>query len=272
MGITGCASQNGVRSNHREPNSMRIAVLQSDPVMRLSIEKVILSARHTCEAFDDGLALSKALARSTVDLLVLDWQGTRLSGAELLRSVRGVGSDRLPVMFASGDTSEASMVRAFTHGADDYVGLPLRPGEFRERIGALLRRAYPDRFGGTNFVVGPYRFDTQRQLVMLHGQPVPLSGTQYRLASLFFSNVGRVMSRDHIFAMVWGREFREFTRTIDSHVSRLRLLLEIDAQNEFRLQPVYKSGYRLLRLSPGQASGDSFVDAATHGLTPVRLS
>ncbi|TGP13046.1 response regulator transcription factor, partial [Mesorhizobium sp. M2D.F.Ca.ET.233.01.1.1] len=116
--------------------------------------------------------------------------------------------------------------------ADDYVALPLRPAEFRERVGALLRRAYPERFGSVSFDVGPYRFDTHRQIVMLRGQPVALSGTQYRLASLFFSNIGRVMSRDHIFAMVWGREFGEFTRTSDSHVSRLRLLLEIEPQNE----------------------------------------
>jgi DNA-binding response OmpR family regulator len=94
---------------------------------------------------------------------------------------------------------------------------------------------------------------------MLRNQPVPLSGTQYRLATLFFSNIGRVMSRDHIFAMVWGREFREFTRTIDSHVSRLRLLLEIEAQNEFRLQPVYKSGYRLLHLRQGESDDESGV-------------
>lgn len=75
-----------------------------------------------------------------------------------------------------------------------------------------------------------------------------LSGTQFRLALLFFSNIGRVLSRDHIFAMVWGREFRESTRTIDSHVSRLRLALMIEPINHFRLQPVYKSGYRLLHL------------------------
>lgn len=234
---------------------MRIAVLQHDPVMRLSIEQVLVRAGHTCAAFDDGLAMSKALARSTVDMLVLDWQGTRLSGAEVLRSVRGVGGDRLPVMFASNDTSEDSMVRAFANGADDYVALPLRAAEFRERVAALLRRAYPQRFGAANFNVGPYHLDTNRQVVMLHGQPVPLSGTQYRLAALFFSNIGRVMSRDHIFAMVWGREFREFTRTIDSHVSRLRLLLEIESQNEFQLQPVYKSGYRLLHLGRGEAAG-----------------
>ncbi|WP_345816066.1 response regulator transcription factor [Paraburkholderia sp. PREW-6R] len=227
---------------------MRIAILQRDPVMRQTIEKILTTAGHTCASFDDGLAMSKALARSTVDLLVLDWQGTRLSGSDVLRSARAVGGDRLPALFASRDTSEESTVRAFVSGADDYVALPLRPAEFRERVAALLRRAYPDRFSGASFSVGPYHFDTHRQLVTLRGQPVQLSGTQYRLASLFFSNIGRVMSRDHIFAMVWGREFREFTRTIDSHVSRLRLLLEIEPQNEFRLQPVYKSGYRLLHL------------------------
>jgi DNA-binding response OmpR family regulator len=232
---------------------MRIAVLQRDPVMRQSIEQVLLKAGHTCMLYDDGLGMSKALARSTVDLLVLDWPGTRLSGAEVLRSVRGVGGDRLPVMFASLDTSEESMVRAFVAGADDYVGLPLRAAEFRERIAALLRRAYPERSSALSFDVGPYHFDTRRQLVLLRGESVPLSSTQYRLATLFFSNIGRVMSRDHIFAMVWGREFREFTRTIDSHVSRLRLLLEIEPQNEFRLQPVYKSGYRLLHLRQEEA-------------------
>ncbi|SIT49391.1 Response regulator with CheY-like receiver domain and winged-helix DNA-binding domain [Paraburkholderia ribeironis] len=242
---------------------MRIAVLQRDPVMRQSIEQVLLNASHTCVGYDDGLAMSKALARSSVDLLVLDWQATRLSGAEVLRSTRGLGGDRLPVMFASSDTSEKSMVRALAAGADDYVALPLRPAEFRERIEALLRRAYPELLGASSFDVGPYHFDTRRQLVMLRGQPVPLSGTQYRLAALFFSNIGRVMSRDHIFAMVWGREFREFTRTIDSHVSRLRLLLEIEAHNEFRLQPIYKSGYRLLHLRQGadvEVSADPNAD------------
>jgi DNA-binding response OmpR family regulator len=240
---------------------MRIAVLQRDPVMRLSIEQILQKAGHTCMAYDDGLAMSKALARSTADLLVLDWQGTRLSGADVLRSVRGVGGDRLPVLFASHDTSEESMVRAFVTGADDYVGLPLRAAEFRERIAALLRRAYPARSDSSSFEVGPYHFDTRRQLVLLRGEPVSLSSTQYRLAALFFSNIGRVMSRDHIFAMVWGREFREFTRTIDSHVSRLRLLLEIEPQNEFRLQPVYKSGYRLLHLRQDEAVERSVDDA-----------
>ncbi|WGS52555.1 response regulator transcription factor [Paraburkholderia sp. D15] len=247
---------------------MRIAILQRDPLMRQSIEKILIGAGHTLVSYDDGLTMSKSLARSTVDLLVLDWQGTRLGGAEVLRSVRAVGGERLPVVFASRDASEESMVRAFAGGADDYVALPLRPAEFRERIGALLRRVYPERFGGEHFAVGPYRFNAHHQVVTLRDRVVQLSGTQYRLASLFFSNIGRVMSRDHIFAMVWGREFREFTRTIDSHVSRLRLLLEIDEPNGFRLQPVYKSGYRLLHLRHGEVA-DPRKEATRRGRVPA---
>lgn len=232
---------------------MRIAILQRDPVQRQLIEKILVQADHSCASYDDGLSMSKSLARSTVDLLVLDWHGIRLSGSDVLKAVRAVGGDRMPVVFASTDSSEESAVRALAAGADDYVTLPVRPAEFRERVAALLRRAYPERYNTSSFNAGPYHFDANRQIVTLRGQPVQLSGTQYRLASLFFANIGRVLSRDHIFAMVWGREFREFTRTIDSHVSRLRLLLEIEQQNGFRLQPVYKSGYRLLSLHQGDA-------------------
>ena len=235
---------------------MRIAILQRDPIHSKTAHKIITDAGHSCVAYQDGLSLSKTLAHSTVDLLVLDWNGVRLSGFDVLKSMRSVGSDQMPVMFASTDDSEESVARALAFGADDYVTLPLRAIEFRERINALLRRAYPDRYGAARFDVGPYHFDTRRQLVKLHGAPVRLSGTQYRLASLFFSNIGRVLSRDHIFAMVWGREFREFTRTIDSHVSRLRLLLEIEPRNDFRLQPVYKSGYRLLYLRQDDVGAD----------------
>jgi two-component system phosphate regulon response regulator PhoB len=243
---------------------MRIAILQRDPIQGRLLEKIVVQAGHSCVVYDDGLTMSKVLARSTVDLLVLDWHGLRLSGTDVLKSVRSVGGERMPVMFASEDGSEESVVRAFVYGADDYVTLPLRHAEFRERIAALLRRAYPERYGRESFNVGPYHFDTRRQLVTLRGVPVQLSGTQYRLASLFFSNIGRVLSRDHIFAMVWGREFREVTRTIDSHVSRLRLLLEIEPQNDFRLQPVYKSGYRLLHLraDEGVAAAEGAVTEA----------
>jgi two-component system, OmpR family, phosphate regulon response regulator PhoB len=227
---------------------MRIAILQRDATQRGQIERVLAQCGHACMPFNDGIALARALAASTVDMLVLDWQGTRLSGAELLKTVRALNGNQIPVLFASEDASDESVVRAFAVGADDYVSLPVCPTVLRARVNALLRRAFPDRYENVTLDAGPYHFDIRRQAVTLRGKVVELSGTQYRLASLFFANVGRVLSRDHIYAMVWGRELHTLTRTIDSHVSRLRVLLEIEEPNGFRLQPVYKSGYRLLRL------------------------
>jgi two-component system phosphate regulon response regulator PhoB len=72
---------------------MRIAILQRDPLQRQTIEKILVQASHTCVTFDDGLSMSKALARSTVDMLVLDWHGVRLSGVDVLKSVRAVGGE-----------------------------------------------------------------------------------------------------------------------------------------------------------------------------------
>jgi DNA-binding response OmpR family regulator len=227
---------------------MRIAVLQRDGAQLGQIENVLAQGGHTCMPFSDGLVLTKALAASTVDMLVLDWQGTPLSGVEVLRAVRAVNGSQIPVLFASEDVSDDSVVQAFAVGADDYVSLPVCPSVFRARVDALLRRAFPDRYENVTLDAGPYHFDMRRQSVTLNGKPVVLSGTQYRLAALFFANIGRVLSRDHIYAMVWGRDLHTLTRTIDSHVSRLRVLLEIDEHHGFRLQPVYKSGYRLLRL------------------------
>ncbi|RQH05419.1 response regulator transcription factor [Paraburkholderia dinghuensis] len=235
---------------------MRIAILQRDTAQRGNIELVLAQGGHTCMPFSDEVVLTKALAASTVDMLVLDWHGTRLSGVDVLRNVRALNGDHIPVLFASEDTSDDSVVHAFAVGADDYVSLPICPTVFRARVDALFRRAFPDRCDKVTLDVGPYHFNMRRQSVTLNGKPVVLSGTQYRLAALFFANIGRVLSRDHIYAMVWGRELHTLTRTIDSHVSRLRVLLELDDCNGFRLQPVYKSGYRLLSLHDGVETFD----------------
>jgi two-component system, OmpR family, phosphate regulon response regulator PhoB len=231
---------------------MRIAILQHDAEQRRQLQLALTQCGHTCLPFSDGLELASALAATTIDMLVLDWQSSRLSGGELLKSLRAMNGDRIPVLFASEDVCDDSVVRAFAVGADDYVSLPVSPFVLRARVNALLRRAFPDRFGNVTIEAGPYHFDMRRQAVVVHGKPILLSGTQYRLATLFFSNVGRVLSRDHIYAIVWGRELQTLTRTIDSHVSKLRVLLDIDDANGFRLQPIYKSGYRLLRLEGDQ--------------------
>lgn len=158
-------------------DTMRVAVLQTDPSYRNLISDVVKRLGHSCVTFGDGLVLSKALSRSTVDLLILDWNSTGLCGLDLLKSVRSSFGERVPVLFATPDGAEHNIVCALTAGADDYVVYPIRPGEFGARIEALLRRAYPATTSAC-LEVGPYRFDARQQTVTVRGKPVQLSGTQ----------------------------------------------------------------------------------------------
>jgi DNA-binding response OmpR family regulator len=232
---------------------MHIAILQSDAALAKHLEISLVDAGHTCTLHEDGLSMLRMLSRSSVDLLVLDWRVGRLSGADLLRNIRATGNTRMPVIFASRDHSDESAMRALTLGADDYIGLPVNPSLFRLRVDALLRRSYPQPAEDTDYQLGPYRFSRNHLTVSFHGESVTLSDTQFRLAELLFSNIGRLLSRDHIFATIWGREFVEATRTIDSHVSRIRTLLKIDGSSGFEIQSVYKIGYRLTDLRAANA-------------------
>ena len=169
---------------------MRIAILQRDAGQRGLIERTLAQSGHACMPFSDGITLAKALAASTVDMLVLDWQGSRLSGAELLKTVRAVNGNQIPVLFASEDDSDESVVRAFSVGADDYVSLPVCPSVFRARVNALLRRAFPDRYDNVALKVGPYHFD------MNHRPETLVVPRLFNICSKFVQNLGSMTSRE----------------------------------------------------------------------------
>src|ERR1700710_720593 len=86
--------------------TMRVAVLQIDSQHRFVIGEIVERLGHTCLPFGDGLAMSKALSRSTVDMLILDWNSSGLTGLDLLKSMRLGGGERVPVLFASTDSAE----------------------------------------------------------------------------------------------------------------------------------------------------------------------
>jgi DNA-binding winged helix-turn-helix (wHTH) protein len=222
---------------------MRVGVLQRDPDQSKLLEKAILETGHTCAVFDDGMAMT-------------DRPFGRSCSRSRLACAASVRLRRAPIRAGDEGQSPACYLRLrgqlrrehgarFASGADDYVTLPLRVVVFRERLAAMIRRTYQTDIDVLR--AGPYQFDPNQRTVTIDGKRIVLSVTRYRLARLFFSNVGRVLTREHIFSAIWCREFNLATRTIDSHVSRLRSMPGIYEENGFTLQPVYKSGYRLTR-------------------------
>ncbi|MCE3607722.1 response regulator transcription factor [Massilia sp. P8910] len=227
---------------------MRIAVLDNDRSQADLICQVLTSAGHVCQSFDSGKDLLGQLRKDSVDMLVLDWQVADMSGTEVLRRAKEKLAGTTPMMFLTSSSAEDDIVAGITAGADDYMVKPLRRGELVARVQALLRRAYPAQNGAEQLQFGPYIFETRPGRLLMDGNVIEVTHKEFYLALLFFRNIGRPLSRAYIHEAVWIRETAVPSRTMDTHVSRVRNKLQLRPENGFRLVPVYSYGYRLEKL------------------------
>jgi DNA-binding response OmpR family regulator len=238
---------------------MRIAILDDDESQVQLVSYLLEKAGFNCHGFASGKDLLRQLRRESFDLLVLDWSVPDISGTEILSWVRGNLSQRVPVLFVTGRTSENDIVSGLAAGADDYMIKPLRGSELVARVQALLRRAYPEAVHD-QISFGQYRFETSRNEVHyigLDGKPLSalLTQKEFDLALMLFRNAGRPLSRSHIREVVWGRDIEIPSRTMDTHISRIRSKLELRPEHGFRLVPVYSYGYRLDPIGHDEVGG-----------------
>lgn len=224
----------------------RIASLEDDAAQAALIRHIVTSNGHECITFADGARLLMTLREVSFDMLLLDWELPGQSGRDVLDWVRGNLDRRMPVMFLTCRQGEDDIVDGLAAGADDYMAKPIRPAELAARIGSLLRRTCPGQGAlGGPLAVGGYLFDCSARSVSWRGQRVQLTPKEFDLAVLLFRNESRIVTRDHIVAAVWGREVSPVLRTIDTHISRVRSKLGLNAGHGVRLTPVYTHGYRL---------------------------
>jgi DNA-binding response OmpR family regulator len=227
---------------------MRIAVLDIDRSQADLICQVLTSAGHTCQTYDSGKEMLAHLRKDSFDMLILDWQVPDLSASEVLRRAKEKMSAQTPMMFLTNSSAEDDIVAGVNAGADDYMIKPLRRGELVARVQALLRRAYPSQNGAEQLQFGPYIFETRPGRLLMDGAVIDVTHKEFYLALLFFRNIGRPLSRAYIHEAVWIRETVVPSRTMDTHVSRVRNKLHLRPENGFRLVPVYSYGYRLEKL------------------------
>ncbi|WKL17392.1 response regulator transcription factor [Comamonas testosteroni] len=223
---------------------MRIAALDDDPLQLELLQQVATEAGHSCHSYLKGAALQQALRRESFDLLLVDWELPDSSGPDIVRWVREQISKEVPIIFVTHRSEEADIIEGLASGADDFMIKPIRAGELRARIAALLRRAYPLTIQSV-LDFGPYRFLTAINGIEMDDQPVEVTHREYTLALTLFQNQGRLLSRDHLREVVWGQNAEVQSRSLDTHVSRLRNLLNLRAGQPYAISAVYGYGYRL---------------------------
>jgi DNA-binding response OmpR family regulator len=228
---------------------MRIAVLDDDRSQSDLVCQVLTLAGHTCHAFDSGKEMLNQLRRESYDMLVIHWQVPNVGGAEVIRWARERLPANLPVLFMTSRSSEDDIVAGLAAGADDYMIKPIRRGELVARVQALLRRAYPTQNAVEQIQFGQYVFEARTGRLTINGKPVELTQKEFDLALLFFRNIGRPLSRAYILEAVWSRDVEVPSRTMDTHVSRVRSKLQLRPEYGYKLAPVYSYGYRLEQIS-----------------------
>ncbi|NMM37149.1 MAG: response regulator transcription factor [Glaciimonas sp.] len=228
---------------------MRIAVLDDNPVQAGLTCKTLNAAGHVCNPFSNASEMLQQLRRDSCDMLILDWQLAGASGPEVMHWAREKILPKLPVLFITSHSSEDDIIDALAAGADEYMIKPIRRSELVARVQALLRRAYPSQNAAERIQFGRYVFETRSAQLTLDGTPIALTHKEFNLALLFFRNLGRPLSRVTILESVWSGNSEIPSRSMDTHVSRVRSKLQLHPENGFRLAPVYSYGYCLEQVS-----------------------
>ncbi len=179
---------------------------------------------ETRTATSGAVALKLADREPRPDLVLLDVMLPDLSGTEVCRRLKqNEALRRVPVVMVTARGEEIDRVVGFEVGADDYVVKPFSVRELVLRIRAILRRAHRnDEALGAETLFGRLRIDPAAHRVFVDDNEIILTALEFRLLSTFLARKGRVQSREILLADVWGIEADVTTRTVDTHVKRLR--------------------------------------------------
>ena len=173
----------------------------------------------------DGLAGLEAARRQLPDLIILDLMLPGMMGTEVCKLLKKQEQTAaIPVIMLTAKGDEIDRVVGFEVGADDYVVKPFSTRELILRVRAVLRRGAPEQAPRT-VTVGPLLIDQVRHRVEVDGEEILLTTIEFKLLQTLSERLGRVQSRDHLLTGVWGYAYVGDTRTVDTHVTRLRAKL-----------------------------------------------
>lgn len=239
---------NTSQSNH----SLRVALLEDDIDQAALIEHCLNEQGHRCQHFGSRKAFLRHVLRESYDLFLMDWMLPDGTGIEALHEVRRQNKLQTPVIFITSRDAEADIVKALEAGADDYMAKPVRTQELLARVKAVTRRGAVDDTA-LKLAFAPFTFDLKNQTLSLNDEIISMTHREFSLALFMFRNVGKVISRNHLLEAIWGMKGNEVsTRTVDTHMSRLRKKCRFNDLPEWKLSAIYQHGYRLENTVAGE--------------------
>lgn len=211
-------------------DEQRIVKLVSDFLKAAGYETVIAL---------DGRAALDAFNSQNPDLAILDIMMPEIDGWALTKEIRKTSN--IPIIMLSARAEEFDLLTGFESGADEYVTKPFSPAVLVKRVEALLKRSSDKTEASVaqkGLVINEDAFTA-----FIDGQPLELTLKEFELLVYLYRNAGLVLSRDQLLNAVWGYDYIGNTRTVDSHIARLRT--KLGDYGAARLKTIYGMGYKL---------------------------
>ena len=232
-----------------EPHAARVLIVDDDRELCQMLTEYLSAEHFLVKSVNDGGDALAALKSEEFDILILDVMLPSVGGFEVLRKLGA--SHETPVLMLTARGDDVDRIVGLELGADDYLSKPFNPRELVARMRAILRRASgrtaradaPDEL-----TVGPIVLNTGMHLVRLAGEPVALTGAEFRVLEILMRSAGQVISRDTMTEQALGRKLVPYDRSIDTHISNLRRKLRLEAGGNPEIKNVRGSGYMLTRM------------------------
>jgi len=228
-----------------ETRSERILIVDDEPDVTELVGYQLRAKGYSVEALNNPTQSIAKIRAFQPDLIILDVMMPEISGIQLCRMLRADPKTKTtPIIFLTAKAEEADRVLGLEVGGDDYICKPFSVKELLLRVQGLLRRVTSaESEHASRLALGTIVLDSERHEVRVKGTPIELTATEFRLLQLLMERKGRVQTREHLLLNVWNYETEIETRTVDTHIRRLREKLGDQADLIETLRGV---GYRMI--------------------------
>ncbi len=222
----------------------RILVVEDDPRVQKTLRRLFEPEGYAVEGIFDGPSGVQAVRSSVPSAVVLDLRLPGMSGRDVCRGIKETAPN-VPVIILSAASDVVDKVALLEIGADDYVTKPFSPRELLARVRAAIRRSVR-LVPADTFAFGEIAIDFEKMSVLRSGERVAMTAQEFKVLKFMVQNAERVISREELLNEVWGYQHYPTTRTVDSHMLRLRQKLEKDPGNPVHFRTVHSVGYKFV--------------------------
>jgi len=234
--------------NQAAYRARKVVVMDDDVRICDLLRRYLTQEGFEVIAAENAEALSRALMRSSVDLIVLDLMMPGEDGLSVCRRLRAAG-DKTPIIMLTAKGEDEDRIVGLEVGSDDYLSKPFNPRELQARIHAVLRRRPAQEAPGAPaaetevITFGPFQFDLAARTLRRNGEEIMLTTGEFAMLKALVRHPRQPLSREKLAQLARGRAFEPFDRSLDVQISRLRKQIEQDAAIPRYIQTVWGVGY-----------------------------